>query len=243
MEALILAAGLGTRLRPLTDSRPKALVEIDGHSLLEIAINKAIYHGCRHIVVNTHHFAEMMKDYISSHHWEADIDISDESAMLLDTGGALKKASSLFSGRDNILVHNVDVVSRIDLNEMERQHVSNNNLATLAVSRRITNRMLIIDKNGLLQGRTVRDSGETTWVTSPQSQYETVAFSGITLLTKELMDLLPPADHPFPIIPEYLHLAAEKRIGTFFHPSSIWLDVGKPESLPQAASIIHPRST
>ena len=117
MEGFILAAGLGTRLRPLTNDRPKALVEINGVTLLEHTIHRLEEAGIGHIVVNVHHFADKVIDFIQRHTWQARIDISDERALLLDTGGGLKHAAPLFSGRENILIHNVDILSDINLHD------------------------------------------------------------------------------------------------------------------------------
>ena len=153
MEGFILAAGLGTRLRPLTNDRPKALVEIDGVALLEMAIHRLEEAGIGHIVVNVHHFGEKVIDFIASHRWQARIDISDERPLLLDTGGGLKKAAPLFSGKENVLVHNVDILSEIDLRDVERRHREEGNLATLCVSLRDTKRLLLFDETGRLAGR------------------------------------------------------------------------------------------
>ena len=230
MEGFILAAGLGTRLRPLTNDRPKALVEIPltplGSSpktgepsrvtLLEHTIHRLEKACIRHIVVNIHHFADKMVDFIGSRTWEATIDISDERGLLLDTGGGLKKAAALFSGRENVLVHNVDILSDIDLQDLERHHKEQKNLVTLCVSRRQTKRMLEFDVEGRLVGRA--DEG--------------LAFSGISVVSPELFALLPEADHPYPVIDEYIRLSREGyRIGSFVHPADHWLDVGKPETL------------
>ena len=227
MEGFILAAGLGTRLRPLTDDRPKALVEVGGATLLEHTIHKLERAGIRHLVVNIHHFADKMVDFIGSHRWEAAVDISDERELLLDTGGGLKKASALFSGRENVLVHNVDILSDIDLCEVERQHREQGNLVTLCVSRRQTKRMLAFDESGLLLGR-----AESLPPAAKSINPSLLAFSGISVVSPELFALLPEADHPYPVIDEYIRLSREGyRIGSFVHSPDRWLDVGKPETL------------
>lgn len=219
MEGFILAAGLGTRLRPLTDDRPKALVEVDGVTLLERTIRRLESAGINHIVVNVHHFADKVIDFVNTHTWQARTDISDEREMLLDTGGGLKHAAPLFSGRDNILIHNVDILSDIDLQAVERRHRSEGNLVTLCVSRRKTKRLLAFDERGLLVGRA--DEG--------------LAFSGISIVSPELFALLPEADRPYPVIDEYIRLSqAGHRIGAYLHDPAHWLDVGKPETLKQA---------
>lgn len=262
MEGFILAAGLGTRLRPLTDRRPKALAEIpfatpDGatkpETLLEHTIHRLERCGVSHIVVNVHHFADMVIDFIASRHWQARIDISDERDLLLDTGGGLKKAASLFSGNDNILIHNVDILSDIDLADVERRHRTLSNLATLCVSHRTTKRLLAFSPDGLLLSRTSPDNAnENLTLNTPQnltlstfhfplptshSPLPTpLAFSGVSVVSPALFDLLPPPDHPYPIIDEYIRLsAAGHRIAAYIHPADRWLDVGKPETLNQAA--------
>ena len=219
MEGFILAAGLGTRLRPLTNDRPKALVEVDGVTLLERTIRRLEEAGIRHIVVNVHHFADKVIDFVNTHTWQARTDISDERDLLLDTGGALKHAAPLFTGREEVLVHNVDILSDIDLQEVERRHRSEGNLVTLCVSRRQTKRLLAFDERGLLVGRA--DEG--------------LAFSGISIVSPELFALLPEADRPYPVIDEYIRLSqAGHRIGAYLHDPAHWLDVGKPETLKQA---------
>lgn len=216
MEGFILAAGLGTRLRPLTDDRPKALVEVGGATLLERAIRRLEAAGIDHIVVNVHHFADQVEDFVYRRRWSAAIDISDERALLLDTGGGLKHAAPLFSGHDNVLVHNVDILSDIDLRDVERRHRAEGNLVTLCVSRRPTRRLLAFGPDGLLRGRA--DEG--------------LAFSGISVVSPTLFPLMPAADGPYPVVDEYIRLArAGHRIGSYLHAADRWIDVGKPETL------------
>lgn len=223
MEGFILAAGLGTRLRPLTNDRPKALVEINGVTLLEMAIHRLEAAGIRHIVVNVHHFGDKVIDFIRSRRWNADIDISDERTLLLDTGGGLKHASSLFSGHEPVLVHNVDILSEIDFHAVAETHNREGNLVTLCVSRRNTARQLLFSSDGLLLGR----KGE---VDAPDGARE-LAFSGVSIVSPQLFDLLPPASEPYPVIPCYIELAHSHRIACFEHDAAHWLDVGKPETL------------
>lgn len=218
MEGFILAAGLGTRLRPLTDDLPKALVEVGGKTLLQHTIEKLQSAGIDHLVVNVHHFADKVVDFIRSRQWQCTIDISDERDLLLDTGGGLKHAAPLFSGEENIAVHNVDILSDIDLSDVDACHRRDGNLVTLCVSQRQNKRLLEFDERGLLVGR-----AETG-----------LAFSGVSVVSPELFSLLPEADHPYPIIDEYIRLGRNHRIGCYRHPAEHWLDVGKPETLEQA---------
>jgi NDP-sugar pyrophosphorylase family protein len=227
MVGFILAAGLGTRLRPLTNDRPKALVEINGVTLLERTIRRLEAANVKHIVVNVHHFADKVIDFIKSHTWQAAIDISDERELLLDTGGGLKKAAALFSGRENVLVHNVDILSDIDLQDLERHHKEQKNLVTLCVSQRQTKRMLAFDESGLFLGR-----AESLPPAAKSINPSLLAFSGISVVSPELFALLPEADHPYPVIDEYIRLSREGyRIGSYVHSPDHWLDVGKPETL------------
>lgn len=223
MEGFILAAGLGSRLRPLTDHLPKALVEVKGTPILQIAIERLEQAGINHIVINVHHFADMIAEFLSSRFWKARIDISDERSQLLDTGGALKHAAPLFDGSSPIVVHNVDILSDINLTKAVDQHLQQHNLATLCVSPRHTHRMLLFH-DGLLSSRIDGD-------TLPPSGYDALAFSGVSVIAPSLFDLLPPADHPYPVIDQYIALAPCHRIASFLHPSDHWLDVGKPDSL------------
>ena len=218
MEGFVLAAGLGTRLRPLTDDRPKALVEVGGKTLLQHTIEKLQAFGINHIVVNVHHFADNVVSFLRSRQWRCTIDISDERNLLLDTGGGLKHAAPLFSGKENVLVHNVDLLSDIDLCDVEAQHKRDGNLVTLCVSQRQTKRLLEFDADGLLVGRAERG----------------LAFSGVSVVSPALFALLPEADHPYPVIDEYIRLSRSHRIGCYRHSPDHWLDVGKPETLEKA---------
>lgn len=227
MEGFILAAGLGTRLRPLTDDRPKALVEIGGRPLLEHCIERLVSAGVTHIVVNVHHFADKVEAFLRSRRWPCDISISDERELLLDTGGALAHAMPLFTLKEDIVVHNVDILSDVSLAALAAHHRRQRNLATLCVSRRSTRRMLLFDRHGRLVGRASEEP-----VPAPLT---TLAFSGITLVDPALLPLLPAGDHAYPIIDQYIALSQQGcPIGSFLHDARRWLDVGKPETLKQA---------
>ena len=154
MKAMMLAAGLGTRLRPLTNDRPKALVEVAGRTLLEITLTRLKEFGVRDVIVNTHHFAEMIPTYLAKHdNFGMRIEISHEDT-LLDTGGGLKNAAWFFEDSpEPFLLHNVDVISTIDLAKMVEFHTRQNALATMAVQDRKTSRPLLFDQRGLLRAR------------------------------------------------------------------------------------------
>ena len=236
MQAFILAAGLGTRLRPLTDTLPKALVKVGDKPLVRIAIDNLIHQGATRIVINIHHHADLLTNYLHKQQWDVELVISDERNMLLDTGGGLKKAAHLFSPNEPILIHNVDILSHINFHELFKHHTDSMNLVTLAVSQRNTSRQLLFDHSKQLVGWHNQSTNETKWVHNPQATFFPMAFSGITIVQPQLLDLLPPANHPYPIIPEYISLAKEHRISYFEHNAADWLDVGKPETLQQAQS-------
>ena len=241
MEAIILAAGLGTRLRPLTDHKPKALVETGGRTLLDIAVQRLASEGAKRIAVNVHHFGDLMIDYIRSHDWPVEVLVSDERSLLLDTGAGLKKAASLLSGDDPVMVYNVDILSRFSLSAMLDSHIAHGASATLAVSRRETKRQLVFSEDGQLCGWHNRETGETLRSGNQaikQSSNQEFAFSGISIYDPSLIDMLPQADRPYPIIPELLKLADSKTIRCYEHQACDWLDVGTPEKLAHAADFL-----
>lgn len=238
MQAFLLAAGLGTRLRPLTLDRPKALVEVNGRTLLEINLLRLISAGARRVVVNVHHFAPMVKQFLASKHWDAEVLVSDESALLLDTGGGLRQASSLFLPEEPIVVHNVDVLHRLDIASLVAQHADSMALATLLTSQRTTSRYLLGDAHARLVGWTNQSTGQTLWSTAPCTEYNLHAFSGIAILRPDFPSLLPPAVAPYPIIPQYLELSKHHTINLLNHPATDWLDVGKPSTLPLAERLL-----
>lgn len=235
-QAFILAAGLGTRLKPLTNSLPKALVEINGVSLLEHNINKLISYGCKHIVVNVHHFAELIIEHIANKNYNADIFISDETNKLLDTGGALLNAKNYFDFSKDILVHNVDILSKIDFLDLYNDHNLRNNLATLAVSQRQTSRYLLFDKDNKLCGWENTKTNEKI-ISNNSSELIPFGFSGIQIIKPELIDLIENKG-AFPIIPEYLKLSTSYPIYSYIHSQDIWVDVGKIEAIEKAQRLL-----
>jgi NDP-sugar pyrophosphorylase family protein len=263
MRAMILAAGLGTRLRPLTDTRPKALVELSGRTLLEIALTRLRTFGVTEVIINVHHFADQIIAYLKSHNnFGIRIEISREE-VLLDTGGGLKKAAWFFqedsARRDSspvsaipgsstsadsnrpdepFLLHNVDVISTIDLSRMLQFHKENQALATLAVQSRKTSRPLLFDDHHQLRGR--RIDNINTVISSEARNLSSIplqplAFSGIHILSPRLLPMLT-EEGVFSIIPSYLRLAAQgQKILAFRSDHYYWRDLGKPADLAQAA--------
>ncbi|MFZ1141799.1 MAG: nucleotidyltransferase family protein [Candidatus Sulfotelmatobacter sp.] len=239
MRAMILAAGLGTRLRPLTDDRPKALVEVAGHTLLEITLRRLRQFGIREVIVNVHHFAEMVVDYLKKNDdFGMRIEISREE-VLLDTGGGLKKAAWFFledsSHPDEPLVlHNVDVLSTIDLDCMVQFHRQNQALATLAVQDRETSRYLMFDALNQLCGRRAgRDQAPE--IVRSSGQMQALAFSGVHVISPRLLPRMT-EEGVFSIITSYLRLAAQdEKILGFRADEYYWRDLGRPENLMQAA--------
>ena len=239
MKAMVLAAGLGTRLRPLTNDRPKALVEVAGCTLLEITLSRLRSFGISQVIVNVHHFAEMILEYLKrNNNFGMRIEISRED-VLLDTGGGLKKAGYFFlddSGRPDepFVLHNVDVISTIDLRRMAQFHTENKALATLAVQDRKTSRYLLFDQQLELCGRRSGRDGETELVRS-SSQTQALAFAGIHVLSARLIPMMA-EEGIFSIINSYLRLAGQReKILAFGVDEYYWRDLGRPEDLQQAA--------
>jgi len=247
MKAMILAAGLGTRLRPLTANRPKALVEVAGRALLDIALSRLRSSGVREVIINVHHFAEMILDYLKTHdNFGMRIEISREEE-LLDTGGGLKKAAWFFlqdsAGSENpFILHNVDVISTIDLRRMVEFHTQHQALATLAVQNRETSRYLLFDSQLHLCGRRFGphqkpDQKNELVQSSPQvrAQAQPLAFSGIHVISPRLFAMMI-EEGAFSIIDSYLRLAAGgENILAFRTDEYYWRDLGKPEDLVKAA--------
>jgi len=239
MKAMILAAGLGTRLRPLTDDRPKALVEINGRTLLEITLARLRKFGVGKVIVNVHHFADQVVTYLKKNdNFGMHIEISRED-LLLDTGGGLKKAAWFLrelggeSKDAAFILHNVDVLSAIDLDRMVRLHRDNHALATLAVQERQTPRYLLFDERHQLCGRRSGLDGIAEIVRSAE-HLNALAFCGIHIISSRLFSLMT-EEGAFSIINTYLRLAAAgEQIQAFRADEYYWRDLGKPESIVQA---------
>jgi len=240
MKAMVLAAGLGTRLRPLTDSRPKALVEVGGRTLLEITLTRLRQFGIRDVIINVHHLAEMVVSYLQSHNnFGVHIEISREDELLLDTGGGLKKAGWFLqddsSREEPFLLHNVDVISNIDFRKMLDCHEQNQPLATLAVKDRETSRYLLFDESLRLSGRKSGPAGKIDLVRQARSP-QALAFCGIHIISPRLLSMIS-EQGAFSIIDAYLRLAgAGENITGFRVDGFYWRDVGRPEQISLAAA-------
>ncbi len=239
MKAMILAAGLGTRLRPLTDNRPKALVEVAGRTLLEITLSRLRAFGIREVIINVHHYADMILEYLKTNdNFGMRIEVSREEA-LLDSGGGLKKAAYFFledsHGADEpFILHNVDVISTIDLRRMVQFHTENQALATLAVQDRETSRYLLFDEQLQLCGRRSGRDQKTELVRSSQ-QVLALAFSGIHVISPRLFAMMI-EEGVFSIITSYLRLAAQgEKILAFRADEYYWRDLGRLDNVTQAA--------
>jgi NDP-sugar pyrophosphorylase family protein len=239
MKAMILAAGLGTRLRPLTDDRPKALVEIAGRTLLEITLSRLRAYGIREVIINVHHFADMILEYLKTNdNFGMRIEVSREE-VLLDTGGGLKKAANFFLEDANrfeepFILHNVDVISTIDLRRLVQFHTENQALATLAVQNREASRYLLFDEQLQLCGRRSGRDPNPEFV-RPSQPVQALAFSGIHVISPRFLTMMIEED-VFSIITPYLRLAAHgETILAFRADEYYWRDLGRPADVLQAA--------
>lgn len=236
---MIFAAGLGTRLRPLTDNMPKALVPVAGKPMLERVILKLKESGFCDITVNIHHFGEQIIDFLrANNNFGADIHISDERAMLLDTGGGIKKARPFLDGNEPFLVHNADILSEIDLPAFYRHHLESNAEATLLVSERNTSRYLLFDQEHNLHGWINKATGEVkpTDFAYHKGAFQELAFGGIHVISPSLFRYMDQEEWTgkFSIIPFYLSVCRKTAIQGYPLQGFQWFDIGKPETLGMA---------
>ena len=227
MEAMIFCAGLGTRMQPITNHQPKALVKVNGVTLLERNILKMISHGITKIIINVHHYPDLIIDFLKQKNFDCEIIISDERNELLDTGGGLMKAKKYFSLKDNILLHNVDILSDLDFNLLEQYHNSlNTSIATLAVRNRETKRYLLFNEENILVGwKNIATKEEK--IKRMSSKQIPFAFSGIQIVSKDIFNLNS-LNGKFSLTDMYLSLAEENNIYSYCHNEGKWIDVGNP---------------
>lgn len=239
MKAMIFAAGMGTRLKPLTDTVPKALIPVGGKPMLEHIILKLKEAGFHQLVINIHHHGEQIIDFLqANNNFGVSIDISDERDYLLDTGGGIKKAARFFRSDEPFLVHNVDILSNVDLSALYHAHLNNadKTLATLLVSKRKTSRYLLFDKESKLCGWRNHETGEVKsyYPYFDPDQYTEYAFGGIHVLSHSIFERMEEWTGKFPIINFYLSICAHANIQAYPAENLRLLDVGKPENLPSA---------
>lgn len=239
MKAFILAAGLGTRLQPITDSKPKALVEINGITLLEFTIRRLIKFGFNQIIINVHHFADQIINFLDEkNNFGIDIKISDEHDLLLDTGGGLKKTNWFFSSNESFLIHNVDILSETDLSQFYNFHLNSDSIATLAVQNRKSSRYFLFDEKKYLCGWENVKTNELKITRQPVGELTRLAFSGIHMADSSIFKLMP-SETVFSIVDFYLSIASQNRISYFDHSNSLFIDLGKKENLAEAEKIFN----
>lgn len=241
MNAIILAAGLGTRLGAYTQDRPKALVEVAGRTMLEHQLHRLSSFGFDRFVVNVHHFAPMVTGYLErNRNFGLDICVSDESGLLLDTGGGIRKAMHMFGGSGPVLVHNVDIFSNANLKALYDTHVNNGCHATLLTQKRQTSRYMYFDAAGRLTGWSNEKTGQTR---SPYPDFiprqdMAFAFQGIHVLSPEILPALDRVDtRAFSITDFYVNSCADLDIRNVSLPLMEWADAGRPETLETAGKL------
>lgn len=234
---MIFAAGIGSRLKPLTDELPKALIPLNGKPMLEHVILKLKAAGFHHVIINVHHFGQQIIDFLAANdNFGLNIQISDERDYLLDTGGGIKKAITFLQGEEPFLVHNVDIISNVDLRALYDHHLANNSLATLLVSKRETSRYLLFDKQLKLCGWRNRETGEVKsyFPDFDPQQYTEYGFGGVHVLSPEIFEWMEEWTGKFPIINFYLSICAKTTIQAYPAENLSLFDVGKPDSFAQA---------
>ena len=245
--AMILAAGLGTRLKALTQDKPKALVLLNGKPLLQHCIENLIANGFHHIVINVHHFGEQIIDFVESHPFDADIEISDERDLLMDIGGGIVKATPLFKDSKAVLVHNVDIISDVNLYELSQLFLASGDDAWLLTQDRETNRKLLFNIENQLVGWMNKAEGQFKWVDEseaalrraqgPLLYYKEMAFSGLHFFRSDLFAEFEVKRSS--VIDLYLYLAKTNRIISKPIQPDYWFDLGKPEQLEAAESYLN----
>ena len=223
---MILAAGLGTRLKPFTAFHPKALFKVNGKTLLEHAIDHLKTAGIREVIINVHHFSQQILNFLKRHdNFGMQITISDETGELLETGGGLKKSAWFFKGCDFAVIRNVDILSDLDLSKMAAYHLENKPLATLAVRNRETSRYLLFDDHMQLCGWENRNKGEKM-ISRESTSATPFAFSGMQIISHDIFPLIT-EEGKFSLTEMYLRLAASQKIIGYLEEGKVWKDVGR----------------
>ena len=229
MKAMIFAAGLGKRLGSITESLPKALVDVNGKTVLQMAVEKCTFYGFDEIIINVHHFADMVEDEVKRlNNMGFRISVSNEREMLLENGGGLYKAREFFDNHP-FLLYNVDIISDLDLNVLFRKHIEKKGLATLAVRHRPGKRFLLIDDDGQLRGWRNISTGQQILAGVKDDGLSEIAFSSMHIVEPEIFNYM--HEGIYSMIDLYLNLARDHKIYTLKHDEGYWIDVGTPESL------------
>lgn len=239
MKAMILAAGLGTRLKPWTDHHPKALAVVNGKSLLQRNIEYLQQFGITEVLVNVHHFADQIIEAVQKNNgWGSKITISDETDEVLETGGGLKKAAWYFEGTSSFVLMNVDILTSLDMHAMLQAHTSNKPLATLAISERTTSRYFLFDGQQQLKGwrNVVTGEEKPVDISKKIADLKQMAFSGIHIIDPSLLTLMERSGK-FSMVDVYLDLCDKHSILGYDHTGAVLVDVGKPESIIKAETI------
>ncbi len=239
MKAMILAAGLGTRLGKLTENKPKALVDFAGKPMLQLLLLKLKVQGFRQILINIHHFGSQIVEFVERHKgFGLDVSFSNESEKLFDTGGAIWNARNFFQTNEPVLVHNVDVFSDINLQKVLEQHIENGALASLLVHNRQTKRYLLFDRNYQLKGWTNTTENNYKWVDKPCKVVQRLAYSGIWIAGSGFVEKLP-FSGTFSIINAWLAMAKTENIYGLQDHSTHWFDIGSAEKIKAAENKVY----
>jgi NDP-sugar pyrophosphorylase family protein len=232
MKAMILAAGKGIRLGEITKTIPKALVAINGKSVLQLAVEKCTESGFEDIMINVHHLADMVEDEVARlSAMGYKISVSDERKMLLDTGGGLFKARGFFD-KNPFLIYNVDIVTDLNISDLYRFHIKRKGLATLAVRNRPANRVYLVNQSGLIRGWRNRSTGDQILTGTPEEKLLEIAFSGMHIVEHEIFNYM--YEGAYSLTSLYLKIAGDHKIFTFRYDEGFWADIGTPENLEQA---------
>jgi len=233
MKAMILAAGLGNRLKPLTNNLPKPLVKFNQIPMIEGVILKLLDHGMNEIIVNIHHFPGKIKAFLEDKkYYDGKVKISDETDRLMDTGGGVIKAKNFFKDEESFLVHNVDVYTNLDISSLIREHNNNDALVTIAVKKRPTSRSLLFDDQLVLTGWRHNETGETR-ILKDAVKVDDYGNSCIQVIRRDFFDLVKERG-PVSLTDIYLQIAIHHTIRGFVHNQDYWYDLGRYENFKEA---------
>ena len=236
MKAMILSAGMGKRLGQITQNIPKALVDINGKTALRMAVEKCTAHGFNDIIINVHHFADMVEEEVIRLNSEGyRIAVSDERDMLLETGGGLYKARDFFDDKP-FLIYNVDIITDINLTELLRFHIEKSGLATLVVRHRQGKRFYLVDSSGIIRGWCNNSTGEKIFTTDITEGLVELAFSSIHVVEPEIFNYM--TGGVYSMTDLYLKLSKEHKICTYLQDEGYWADIGTPENLENIRSLL-----